>query len=681
MERSRNSDNSLMKRRVTVLAMLLVASFVLYSVRLFQVQIVDGADYAAKASKEGSISVDIPAARGEILDRYLRPMAVNRTSFSIVLDKAFFPSGSSEEQQKKQNDILLSLTDMLAAEDSTWNDSLPLTRQQPYAFLEEQETAVAKMKKLIKKSDYATADQCMAQLIARYELEGYTAEQQRTLAGVRYEMEIRQFTVKNPFTLSTNVTESVYNRLLENSASFPGVTVETVPVREYVSGSVAPHLMGSVGPIYAEEYQELKSKGYRMNDTVGKGGIEGALESVLRGTRGVSSVIKDSTGAVVDKVITEQPVPGSSVVLTLDYNLEKAAQDILDEKVKELRSQGGSYGNGQDVKSGAVVMLDVKSNGVLVSASWPTYDLTTYNKNYETLVNDPDKPLFNRALNGAFPCGSTMKPGVALAGLTEGLITRDSRPVTCTGRYTYYSNLTLKCLGVHGAVNVVDAIAKSCNVFFYDLGRRLGIQKLDEYATLYGLGQKTGIELGESEGTLAAPKSGETWYPIRTSQAAIGQDTNRFTPIQLAAYASMIANGGVRYKTHLVKSVRSYDGVETPVQPEVAATVKWTQEAMDAVKEGMVKVITSGTARSAFAGVTYTVAGKTGTAQTGVDNTSDHGVFIAYAPADDPQVAIAVVLENGTSKPAAQVARKVLDAYFSHQATGESVTPEGELLP
>ncbi len=682
------------KRRAAALAVVIALIFTGYSVRLFQIQIVDGDEYADLASRNSSVEVPIAASRGEILDRYMRPMAVNRTSFSVVFDYAFFPRGSGEEEQRQQNAIILSLTELLSSADEEWSDSLPISEEAPYRFAEGRENSIAALKSKLRMAEYATAEQCMNALIERYKLNGYEEEAQRTIAGVRYEMELREFALKNPFTFSSDIAEGTYNRILENSAKYPGVNVQTTPVREYVSKDIAAHLIGTVGPIYAEEYESLKERGYQLNDILGKSGIESAMEEALRGENGVSTITKDSKGTVLDKSVTTSPVPGDSVILTLDSSLQKTAQDAIADMIDELRAQPEGS-DGQDVKSGSVVMLDVKTGGVLVCATWPNYDLSTYNADYNELIADPDKPLFNRALNGAYPCGSTMKPGVALAALTEGIITPTSTPVSCsriagyrTGVYTYYASSGYKptCMGVHGRANVVYALQESCNVFFYDVGRMLGIQKMNEYSTLYGLGQKTGIEVGESTGVLAGPAYRESlglvWNPGDTCSAAIGQSDNAFTPIQLAAYCMTIANNGVRYKTHLVQSVIGYDGAETVVEPEVAATVSWSQEAIDTVRQGMRQVMTDGTASRYFKNVTaYTAAGKTGTAQTGIEGRSDHGVFIGYAPYDNPEVAIAVVLENGTSRPSTRLAKTMLDAYFASKEAGVAPTPEGELLP
>lgn len=683
-----NPYNRSSRRRLAVLAGILVVVFGIYCVRLFQIQIVEGEYYASQANRLTETKVSIAASRGEILDRYLRPMAVNRTSFSLVIDGAFFPRGSGAEARNKQNTILLKLAALLESRGEEWNDTLPITKTEPFQFMEDQESAVATLRKKLGLADYATVENCMAALIESYALEDYAPAEQRRLAGIQYEMAIRDFSLKNPFVFCNDISRDTAYIIKENNTAYPGVTPQATPVREYVSGTIAPHLIGTIGPIYPEEYESLKDKGYQLNDILGKSGIEQAMESSLRGTTGTRVLVRDASGAIVDEYESAAAVAGNSVVLTLDKNLQKTTEDLIMAKMAEMRLMqptATKKWRGQDIRSGSVVLLDVKTGGVLVSASVPGYDLSTYSSEYANLLNDPEKPLFNRALYGTFACGSTIKPAIAIAGLSEGVITSDQKGPSCDGVYHYYENVGFapRCTGHHGSLNVVGALQKSCNVFFFDLGRRLTIKPMNSYLTRFGFGVKTGIEIGEAAGVLAGPDTKSDWVEGDTIQVAIGQLTNRFTPIQLAAYAMQLANGGVRYKTHLVHSVRSYDGtVETVVEPEVADRLDIDPAILQTVREGMVAVTKNGgTAVSSFRDASYTVAAKTGTAQNGNGDRSDHGVFIAYAPAENPEVAISVVMENGTSTPAHQVARQVLDAYFASKSTGTAPTPEQQLLP
>lgn len=677
-----NTDRSvgtLSMRRVLALFVTMAVIFGIFSVRLFHVQIVDGEEYASLAQAGTKTTISISASRGEILDRNQIPLVSNRTSYAVVLDYNYFPHASPKEQ----NDCLLLLTKLLQAQGEEWNDTLPISSKAPYMFLEDRDTGIARLKNYLRMASYATADNCMTQMIELYELEGYTAEQQRQLAGIHYNMSVAGFGQRVPYTFAGDVSSETMYKILENNEQFPGVDVSTVPVREYVGGETACHIIGSVGPIYAEEYEKLAEKGYSYDDTVGKSGIEAAAEEYLRGTAGTRTLVKNSSGTVTSEEETVSPIPGQTVILSIDSKLQQTAQDAMDKKIKELRATAAE-GKGKDVKSGSVVMLDVTNGGVMVCASWPSYDLSTYTENYNELVSDADKPLFNRALYGAFACGSTFKPGVALAAITDGKIAPTSA-INCTRTYMYYApSYTPNCMGYHSHLNVVGALEKSCNYYFYDVGRMMG-SGLFGYLSLYGFGQRTGVEIGESAGVQQTPESlqaiGSTWVPGDYLQLAIGQ-RGSYTPIQLAAYTMMIANNGVRYKTHFIHSVRNFDSAtDTVIQPEVAATVKWSDAAMEYVKKGMVAVGKSGTASRYFAGVDYTLACKTGTAQTGIANSSDHGTFIAYAPADNPEVAIAVVMERGTSAASSAVAKEVLDAYFANKETGEPPTDYGVILP
>lgn len=691
MDMQKQNTTPLSLRRLIALISLFVLVFSVFAVRLYRVQITEHAFYREQARGGATLTLPVAASRGEILDRDLTPLVANTTAYAVVLDYNYFPAGTDEEARAKQNNVIRALADLLTARGEEWNDTLPITHSAPFAFLEGRDTSVAALKRKLRLAEYATAENCMAALSRRYHLEGYTTAEQRLLAGVQYEMEVREFSAFTPYVFSSAVSKETSYLISENTTDFAGVEIQTAAERDYVAGRTAAHMLGTVGPIYAEEYAALKEQGYALNDTLGKSGVEAAFEQVLRGTAGRRVLVKDADGVVVNAYEQAAPVPGDTVVLTVDAALQTAAQQALAETITEMRelpaTSGGRFlNNGHDIASGSVVVLDVANGGVLTAASWPDYDLSAYTANYADLLNDPDKPLFNRALNGAFACGSTMKPGVAMAALNEGVITPNS---TFTCRYAYdrfsASGLTLHCMGRHGSIGTVTALQKSCNIFFYDTALELGIDTMNRYSSQFGLGEKTGIEIGEISGVLAGPAHsaavGKTWMPGDTAGAAIGQSDNLFTPIQLAAYAMTLANDGVRYKTHLLHGLLGYNGtLKSDYEPQIAAQLSLSQEAIDTVRRGMVAVATSGTAAGYFRRTAYMVACKTGTAQVG-SNRSDHGVFIAYAPAEAPQVAVAVVMENGTSKASVSVARRVLDAYFNAADDGVADAPFGELLP
>lgn len=672
------------RRRSLYILLALAAVFTVYVFRLFQIQIVDGPTYAARRTASTRIELPLNATRGEILDRNLQPMVVNTTRYAVIFDYNYFPHGSSEEARAEQNRIITVLQKLLTAAEESWNDTLPISQTQPYTFAEGRDGAVSRLKEYLRLADYATAENCMAALVERYELGEYTPERQRLLAGVQYEMYLREFSADMPYTFATSVSKETSYQIGESSRRLSGVEVQLNPVREYKTGTLAAHLIGTVGLLDADEYDLYKGLGYSYNDTIGKSGIEQAMESALRGTAGIRTLYKDASGQVLSEEVTRAPVPGSTVISTLDLSLQKAVEEALNSVGLRMRAEGDPYGDGKDIQSGAAVVLDVRSNAVLACASWPTFDISTYYEQYEELLNAPYNPLFNRALYGGFAPGSTFKPAMAIAALNENEITKDYT-FYCGSWYDYFRNegLRIHCMSNHGNANVVYALGKSCNSFFCEMGRLLGIDRMNAYCRQLGLGVRTGIEVGESAGLLAGAEAraavGDVWYPADSVQAAIGQSDNMITPIQLATYVSTIANRGTRYKTHLIHSTIAYDGTETVVEPVVEEQMNVRDDVWDTVKQGMLLTASNGTATRFFVGADYTFAAKTGTAEAG-NGGSDHGAFIAYAPADNPQIAVAVLMENGTATASGRAARLIMDAYFNGQQSGVEATPEGELL-
>ncbi len=543
MERKAN------QKRIWILFGLILCVCIIFGIVLIEIQIVHGQSYAELATKGATRSQTIQAARGEITDRYGRPLVQNKVGYNVTLDKAYLTRG-------EENEIILRLLSLLQAAGEEWIDKLPITQTEPFSFYEEQETEIAKLKDFLDVGSYTSVDDVMSWLVERYELESYTPVQQRMLAGIRYEMERQGFSITTPYTLAEDVDVSTVIQIKERSYELSGVMVTESTIREYVAGDIAPHLIGQIGPIYAEEYAELKDQGYAMNDTIGKSGIEEAFESQLRGENGKRTITLNANGEVIDATVTQSPVPGNSIMLTLDLDLQRIAQDSLEDEIQWLQANG-EEGEGKEATAGAVVAIEVKTGEILAMASYPTYNLATYNQDYNTLLANPDNPLFNRALQGTYAPGSIFKPLVGTAGLQEGLIT-PSYTYTCNHVYTYYDDYQPKCLGWHPNYTVMDALRVSCNIFFYDLGRRLGIDTLLDYAKQFGLGEPTGIELPEAIGHMASPayseSIGEIWNPGDVLQASIGQGKSLFTPLQLAAYTATLANGGVRMKTHLVKS-------------------------------------------------------------------------------------------------------------------------------
>ncbi len=674
MERKAN------QKRIWILFGLILCVCIIFGIVLIEIQIVHGQSYAELATKGATRSQTIQAARGEITDRYGRPLVQNKVGYNVTLDKAYLTRG-------EENEIILRLLSLLQAAGEEWIDKLPITQTEPFSFYEEQETEIAKLKDFLDVGSYTSVDDVMSWLVERYELESYTPAQQRMLAGIRYEMERQGFSITTPYTLAEDVDVSTVIQIKERSYELSGVMVTESTIREYVAGDIAPHLIGQIGPIYAEEYAELKDQGYAMNDTIGKSGIEEAFESQLRGENGKRTITLNANGEVIDATVTQSPVPGNSIMLTLDLDLQRIAQDSLEDEIQWLQANG-EEGEGKEATAGAVVAIEVKTGEILAMASYPTYNLATYNQDYNTLLANPDNPLFNRALQGTYAPGSIFKPLVGTAGLQEGLIT-PSYTYTCNHVYTYYDDYQPKCLGWHPNYTVMDALRVSCNIFFYDLGRRLGIDTLLDYAKQFGLGEPTGIELPEAIGHMASPayseSIGEIWNPGDVLQASIGQGKSLFTPLQLATYTATLANGGVRMKTHLVKSIHTYNLDETveEIEPEVVVDMDLSDTAVSAIRDGMIRASGqngySGTSGAYFGNYPISVASKTGTPETtGYPN----GTYICYAPADDPQIAVAVVIENGYHGYwGAAVAKAIFDEYFFGKTNDQLPTQTDTLLP
>ncbi len=456
---------------------------------------------------------------------------------------------------------------------------------------------------------------------------------------------------------------------------FPGVEVEIEPVRVYAEGNTAAHLLGRTGIIYAEEYQELKEKGYGMNDIIGKDGLEKVLESYLKGTNGYKNVSMTKNGGVTEILQSQAVQPGNYAKLTLDMELQKAMEEALERNILKAVDRNGA---------GGAIAIVPDTGEVLAMASYPSYNLETFDEDYEKLVQAKSKPLFNRVLNGTYSPGSTFKPLTAIAGLETGVIEPNTYIVD-KGKYTYFDTYQPTCLiysstgATHGTIEVAEALGVSCNYFFYEVGRLVGIDKLNEYAKDFGLGEATGIELGESKGLMANPEHreemGAQWYPGDVIQTAIGQSDTLFTPAQLANYIATVLNKGTRYRLHLIDEIVDYDTHEVVLkkEPEVVGKNTIEDATFEKVIQGMRQVVTYGTAKAAFLDADYKAAGKTGTAE--VPDGADNVLFVGFAPYENPEIVVAVVIEHGAqSFYAAQVAREIFDAYMELKEIRENPT-------
>lgn len=644
--------------------------FVAFAVRLFQWQIIDSEEYKEEALSSASYTMTTEASRGEILDKNGRELVVNDAGYMIIFNKLYMEEGT-------ENEIISKLISLMDLRHEEWIDKLPIYIDEngEYQFLEGNEDTVEfiKSKSMLNMNSYSTAEDCMAAFVENYEIDEqiYSKKEIRDIVSVRYNMEFCGYSNSTPYKFATDISRDMIAIVLENSQGFPGVECASTFLRYYTDGTLAPHLLGSVGAISQTEYDELKDDGYSLDDQIGKSGIEAALEDYLRGTNGEKRITKTSDGVVVEEVETVQAVPGNTVYLTLDSEIQTATNEALE---KYVTAAGKAY---SDCIAGAAVMIDVSDFSVLACSSYPGYDLGLYNNDadyYSELISDDTLPLFDRSLTGSFAPGSIFKPCVAAAALEEGVITETST-VYCTQNYDFYKSNIIKCLGYHGSLNVKGALSQSCNYFFADVGRRLGITAMDLYAEKFGLGVSTGVEVYESTGILAGRDSSE-WYDGNTCQAAIGQSDNAFTPMQLATYAATLANDGVRLKTHFVDKITDYTGEEVILDnsknPEIVETVGVSSSNMEIVQSGMRSVVTSGTAKEIFGDYEVEIAAKTGTAE---NSGSDHVTFIAYAPYENPEVAVAVVVEHGGKGVySMSVAKAMFDAYFGINRTEDTDT-------
>ncbi|MBE6765453.1 MAG: penicillin-binding protein [Ruminococcaceae bacterium] len=679
-------ENQKYFKRFAIITAFVLIILLVYDIILMKMQLENGETYRTQAIQRTATSVTITAARGEIVDRYGRSIAENRMGYNIVFNRAEMEKGS-------ENEIIWQLTKILSKSGEQWIDACPITIDAAglASYMPDSDLEKSRMWNTLKLQKYATAQNCIDTMYTEFELGNLDAATARRIMGVRLNMEIMEFSSANPYTFAEDVSLETMQTILENSAILKGVTVEVVPIRIYTNGEIAPHLIGNTGPIYAEEYMVLKTQGYRINDTIGKFGIESEYESYLRGKNGKKQILRDDNGEIVYENISVEPKPGNTIVLTIDSELQLLAQKSLETTIKSIAARGG-FLTGGDANAGAVVIMNVKTFEVLAAVTYPSFDLNTYNKEYNNLLKQDGSPLYNRAFNGNYAPGSTFKPAVALAGLQEGEISRYTT-IYCSGRYTLteYNNFSLTCLHVHGTLSVEGAISESCNIFFYETGYRLGITRMNDYCRQLGLGVATGVGLGESSGRLAGREDRESreenWYAADTLTAAIGQNDNKFTPLQLCAYMATIANGGTRYQARIIKTIKSYDMTETIIEdtcedPIVLNELNVEKSIINIVKNGMLSVTQEGTASAVFENYIVKVGGKTGSVDTDKKRYSSNGLFIAFAPFDDPEIAIAIIGEKVQyGSYMTQVARDILDEYFfSTKTNGYSIVTENQLV-
>lgn len=665
-----------------------------YAYRLIQLQVVSPRQ---SSSGTGTYTYDtrVTAARGEILDRNGNVLVSNRASYNIII------TGYALFNSESPNESLRQLVRLCRELEIDYTDHLPVTREKPYEYetVSYSDTWNNYFRSFLRQNDW-DADVSAAQLIklmrTRFRIPNdWTDEEVRGVLGLRYELDLRNYTSLPTYTLLSDVDAVQLAELMELNT--PGMQVQASTVREYDT-SYAAHILGRTAAMSPEEWEVYKEKGYAMDAFVGKDGLEKAFEEELHGTDGVLRTTVDREGNIIAQYYAVEPKAGSNVETTIDINYQMIAEEALEDYILDLRENGvGTKHEGKDAEGGAVVMLDVKTGAVLASASYPTFNLATFSKDYNELVKDRYSPMFNRALMQAYPPGSIYKMSTSIAALNDGVISRYTT-VEDKGIYDYYEDYQPACYlytashQTHGVINCAQALAVSCNYFFYDVGRLTGWERMDKTAKALGLGEATGVELAETKGWRANPDSKKALYSDPSFQVftagdtismAIGQSENRFSPLQMAVYTAALANRGVRYKATFLNRIISADYQELlyETQPTVASRLEITDEAYEVYTRGMREAVTSanGTANKVFGNYPVAVCAKTGTAQHGVAG-SDHASFVCYAPADDPQIAIAVYVEKGAQGGSlGNIAKAIFDTYFATVAVNDTVAPENAL--
>ena len=683
--------------RFRALAMLLAFALILglFGGRMYAVQMLD-AGHVVADSDTYTTYYTVKAARGELLDRNGNVMVGNRATYNLVFNTFVLTN------TKGANDHLLRLVKMARELGVDYIENFPVTENRPYEYTLSEQSAAWQgyfqdyLWYLEIDSDIS-ASRLMEELRELYKIpESWSDADARAVIGLYYELMLRtDITNLSSYVFLEDVPDDILNAILE--LNVPGLDAAASTTREYYT-TYAAHILGTISAMNSDDWKVYKEKGYKMDDKIGKSGLEKAFEEYLHGTDGRLARVVDKNGNIVSQYYTKEPVAGHNVETSIDLNLQIVAEETMRQIHDTLTTTNGTDGggNGADIQGMACVVMDTRTGEVLACASYPSYDPATYNKLYNELMEDPLKPTRNRALMEAYPPGSTFKVAMSIAGLESGKIDRYTQ-IRDDGVFTKYPGSSPKCLvysrtgGTHGYLDVAGALRVSCNYFYYKLGDWMDWEDVDSVVKSLGLGEHTGIELGENIGQRANAEtkkknysgSDANWYAMDQVLASIGQSDHRYTPMQLCAYASAVANKGTRYAATFLKRVVSADYSELVEENtrEILSVTKMSPETIAAVYDGMHQVTSAsgGSGVSAFRGFDIEVCGKTGTAEHETGGSSN-GAFICFAPMDDPEIAVAVYGEKaGSGAYMARVARAVLEAYFGADETSDAETYENKV--
>ena len=680
---ARKSKKANINLRYNILTVLIYVLGIILIARLFNLQIVHGAEYREESNTRLTRESVLEASRGAILDKTGATLVDSKIQFSLEMYK-------SKVDTATLNQSILNMINVLEKYETSYVDSFPI-KIEPFEFtISEQE--LLSWKKSNKLSEDITAEQAFYKFKSKYGIDTNNIQDARKIMAIRYEANQKGYSSTKAIRIADNISREAVAEFSESSDKFVGINIVVEPVIQYTSGSLASHILGYAGKINSQEYEQRKST-YGSNDIIGKTGIEYVFEEYLKGKNGTKQIDMAVDGTTTAEYVSKEATAGSDVVLTIDANLQKVTEDALASNIQKIAS--GGFGKAYNAKAGACVVMNVNSGEVLAMASYPNYDPSDFvggisTEAWNNYTNNAAKPLVDKAIQNSYSPGSTYKMVTAIAGLESGAINLNTK-INDTGVYKKYG-ISMNCWYYtdyhrgHGYLNVSEAIEKSCNYFFYETGDRMGIDKLAEFARYFGLGTKTGIELqGETAGVLADRETkkqkhpdDQNWNPGNTLNASIGQGDNEFSPLQMARYISMLANGGHKIDVSIVKTIRNSDGSEASreeinkfvnkklgLEEDTQEEKQLNQNYLNAVLQGMKSVTsdTGGTAYVRFKDFNISVGGKTGSAE--APNNQVHAWFVGFAPFENPEIAIVVMVENGGhGNYTAEVVRDIMGEYF-----------------